>query len=224
VGQLAKIPVPEQKRSHLVFTALSSQQRAPPGIYEVRFYIKGNPIPLAVTDPLESRWPIARVNCLNTSVPSNSPICVSYSIDAEHENAEHSIYLYSVSPSGSTDMDAVDIINVMGTVGIVSFQGSKISPSFVVATRVCGQRAPHRSLSAARLECLSYGSSQHAAWRQKRPEDACVLYGGHCDYIESCRSGAFLCFLGQKYGQVLTEVPYESTSCLRRYKNLPFNL
>lgn len=59
VGQIARIPVSDQKKSRLVFPALASQQPAPPGIYEVRFYIKGNPIPLAVTDPLKSRWPIA---------------------------------------------------------------------------------------------------------------------------------------------------------------------
>jgi len=131
--------MPKKKVCTLEFPAEADQQPAPPGQYEVRYYVRGNPVPLAVSDPIVSRWPSVHLNCTH-----GQPLRMRFQIDVAHCSAAHVIRLCLISDAhanggeigGHTQPGATDTFSIVDSVpvvagmeaGEVSFQGSHIQP------------------------------------------------------------------------------------------------
>ena len=158
LGLIARVPMPQKLSARLVFPAEPEQQPAPPGGYEVRYYVRGNAMPLALSDTLRSRWPEVDVQSSEASVTCGTPIFFRFTIDSPHESLAHEIHLCPLPPeeehSGSRTqaLGSLDVIDVSPgkRSGEVCFNGSHIVPGrYVAAYRLSpdfGGRTLKRSL------------------------------------------------------------------------------
>ena len=99
-----------------------------------RYYTKGSPVPLAVSDPIISRWPTVQVECAQASITCGRPLIVNYACDAAHDHLAHTIELCFVkedarggSIASITPLDAA-VVPAGHSHGEVSFQGAHIVP------------------------------------------------------------------------------------------------
>ena len=265
--------MPKQNTCKLVFPTDAAHQPAPPGVYEIRYYVRGNPVPMAVTDPITSRWPKAEVEPTESSVTCGWALRVKYCIDVKHADVDHYIHLCPVSAGTRAADDSatpptapVDVIKVPAgsMAGELTFRGSHITPRKYVAeyrmsndynsirlarSSACVVRvsdAVDQAAMASRIFriylaanagmemaaeraqvddvvngplrelCRQHGWSVAVIDLRATPTDSADprLLGCCMQGIEDCRGGAFICLLGEKYGEVISSVPPQSETCL----------
>ena len=109
--------------------------------------MRGSPVPLAVSDPITSRWPSVKVEWARASVTCGRPVVVNYTIDAPHDNLDHSLELCLVktdSESRAESITAVDsvVVPAGSRAGEASFHGSHIAPGrYLVEYRLSAEFA-----------------------------------------------------------------------------------